>query len=103
MTPEQTQDRTLAAFFAEQAPPTRDLMFEARVAGRVARRRAVATVLALVPWTVAATVLLWALAPLMEPVVEGLGPTLVPAVAMLALTALCVVGALAAGRRLSPA
>jgi hypothetical protein len=102
MTPEQTKDRTLAAFFAEQAPPVRDLMFEARVAGRVARYRAVATVLALVPWTVAAVALLWALVPMMAPVIEGLGPTMVPAFAILALTALAVITGQAAGNRLSP-
>jgi hypothetical protein len=100
MTPDQTHDQTLSAFFAEQAPPARDLMFEARVAGRVARRRAVATVLALVPWTIAAVAVLWALAPLVAPVVEGLGQTLAPAVALLVLTALTVAGAQAAGRGL---
>lgn len=95
-----TPDQTLSAFFAEAAPPARDLMFEARVAGRIARRRAVATVLALVPWTVAAIAVLWALAPLASPAVEGLSQTLAPAAAILTLTAMAVAGARTAGRSL---
>ncbi len=100
MTPDPTHDQALAAFFAAQVPPPRDLAFEARVAAGVARRRALATVLALVPWTIAAVAVLWALAPLVAPVVEGLGQTLAPAVALLVLTALTVAGAQAAGRGL---
>lgn len=100
MTPDETHDLALAAFFAGQAPPARDLAFEARVAAGVARRRAVATVLALVPWTIAGTVMLWALAPLIAPVVDGLSQTLAPAAAILMLTALAVAGARAAGRGL---
>ena len=99
MTGDTTPDHVLSAFFAGQSPPARDLMFEARVAGKVARRRAIATVLALVPWTVAGMVVLWALAPLMVPLLEGLGRTLAPAVAILATTALVVVASRTAGRR----
>ena len=102
MTPEQTAEQTVSAFFLEQAPPSRDLAFEARVAERIARRRAVATVAVLLPWTIATSVLLWALGPLVMPIVDGLGQTLVPAAAILALTALTVGLAAAAGRRLAP-
>lgn len=102
MTPEQTAEQTLSALFLEQAPPPRDLAFEARVAERIAARRAVATAAALLPWTIAASVLLWAIGPLVMPIVDGLGQTLVPAAAILALTALTVWLATAAGRRLAP-
>ena len=54
-----TPEDKLAAFFAEATPPARDLAFQAMVAERVARRRALATVFALVPWTIAAIVLCW--------------------------------------------
>lgn len=96
MTPE---DR-LNAFFAEATPPVRDLAFQAGVAERVARRRAFATVGALIPWTIAAIVLCWALGPMLAPAVEGLGQTLAPAAAILGLTALSVIGLMASARRL---
>ena len=102
MTPDDTRDQTLAAFFAESAAPARDLGFQAVVAERVARRRAIATVVALIPWTIAASALCWALGPLLAPVVLAFSQTLAPAVAILALTALGVWGSLAAGRRLAP-
>ncbi len=102
MTSDPVADRTLAAFFAQASPPARDLAFEARVAATIARRRAVATVAAVLPWTIAVSVLLWALAPLAAPVLDGLAETLAPAATILALTALSVVVGVAAGRRLSP-
>lgn len=102
MTPDPIADHTLTAFFAQQSPPPRDLAFEARVAAGIARRRVVATIVALMPWTIAASVLLWALAPLLGPVVDGLSQTLAPAAAILTLTALAVAVSVTAGRRLSP-
>lgn len=102
MTPDTNPDSTLSAFFADQTPPRRDLAFEAQVAAGIARRRVVATIAALLPWTIAASVLLWALGPLMGPVVDGLSETLAPAAAILTLTALAVAGSVMAGRRLSP-
>lgn len=98
MTPE---DR-LNAFFAEATPPARDLAFQAIVAERVARRRAFATVGALIPWTIAAIVLCWAVGPMMGPVVEGLGQTLAPAAAILGLTGLGLATLMAGARRLRP-
>ena len=95
-----TPEERLNAFFAEATPPLRDLAFQAGVAERVARRRAVATVAALIPWTIAAIALCWALAPMMAPVVEGLGQTLAPAAAILGLTGLGVVALMAGARRL---
>lgn len=95
-----TAEDKLAAFFAEATPPARDLAFQAMVAERVARRRAVATVVALIPWTIAAIVLCWALSPMIGPVLEGLGQTLAPAAAILGLTALGVAVLMASARRL---
>jgi hypothetical protein len=97
-----TPEDTLSTFFAEAAPPSRDLGFEAVVAERIARRRAIATVGALIPWTIAAITLCWALGPLLAPFVLEFSRTLAPAVAILALTALGVALSLAAGQRLRP-
>jgi hypothetical protein len=102
MTPDTNPDSTLSAFFADQTPPRRDLAFEAQVAAGIARRRVVATIAALLPWTIAASALLWVLGPLMGPVVDGLSETLAPAAAILTLTALTIGGSVMAGRRLSP-
>lgn len=93
-----TPEETLNAFFAEATPPARDLGFQAGVAERVARRRAFATVGALIPWTIAAMVLCWAVGPMMAPVIEGLGQTLAPAAAILGLTGLGVVALTASAR-----
>lgn len=95
-----TPEETLNAFFAEATPPARDVAFQVGVAERVARRRAFATVGALIPWTIAAMVLCWALGPMMAPVIEGMGRTLAPAAAILMLTGLGVVGLMAGARRL---
>ena len=97
-----TPDERLAAFFAEATPPSRDLAFQAMVAERVARRRAFATVGALIPWTIAAIVLCWAIGPMIGPVVEGLGQTLAPAAVILMLTGLGMVALMASARRLRP-
>lgn len=59
-----TPEARLEALFAAEAPPPRDLMFEAEVARQVAARRAVFRVAALLPLTVAVAVLLWATRPL---------------------------------------
>ena len=95
-----TPEERLNLFFAEAPLPARDLAFQAGVAERVARRRAFATVGALVPWTIAAMVLCWALGPMMAPVIEGLGQTLAPAAAILMLTGLGVAVLTASARRL---
>lgn len=79
MTPEQK----LAALFAAGAAPARDLAFQAAVARRIAARRAWMTVAALVPWTIAATALLWGLRPVVAPLAEGLAAALQPAATVL--------------------
>lgn len=98
-----TPEDKLAAFFAEAKPPARDLAFQAVVAERVARRRAIATVGALIPWTVAAIVLCWAVGPMIGPVIDELGQTLAPAAAILMLTGLGLVVLRESARRLKPA
>lgn len=94
MTPEQK----LHALFAVEAPPMRDHAFQARVARRIARRRAWMTVAALVPWSVAAVAILWALGPVIGPLGQDMAAIL-PAVAMLAGVAFSGVAALALARR----
>lgn len=85
-----TPEARLQALFAAETPPPRDLGFEAEVARRVAARRAVVRVAALLPLAVAVAVLLWAV----RPYIAGLT---LPAAAIPAATAgsLAVVGALA--------
>jgi len=98
-----TPEDTLASFFAGTMPPHRDLAFQTVVAQRIARRRAFATVGALIPWTIAAMAMCWALGPLLAPFVLALGQTVAPAAAILTMTAVGVATLLAAGRRLHPA
>ena len=97
MTPEQK----LQALFAAEAPPARDHAFQARVAQRIALRRAWMTVAALVPWGVAGTAVLWALIPVIAPLTQALS-ALVPAAAALAGVAVSAVAAQALSRRFSP-
>ena len=87
-----TADRKLQALFAESAPPARDPVFEAAVAERIARRRAVASVAALTPWAVAAGGVLWAL----HPTLKGLAVALAPMGSGLSAAAGAVVAAGAA-------
>lgn len=84
-----TPEARLQALFAAETPPPRDLAFEAEIARRVAARRAVLRVAALLPLAVALAVLLWAIRPFMA------GLT-VPGAAVPATTAggMAVVGAL---------
>ena len=98
-----TPEDKLAAFFVEATPPERDLLFQAEVAKRVARRRAFATVAALIPWTLAAIVLCWAVGPVMADAIANLGPTLASTVALLAFTALGIAMLKGVTQRLTPA
>lgn len=94
MTPEQK----LQALFAAEAPPARGYAFQARLAQRIALRRAWMTVAALVPWGVAGVAILWALIPVVGPLGEDIA-ALVPAAGMLAGVAVSAVAALALARR----
>lgn len=98
MTPEQK----LQALFAAEALPARDYAFQARIAQRLALRRAWMTVTALVPWVVAAVAILWALIPVVGPLAEDIA-ALIPAAAMLAGVAVSAAAALALARRFSAA
>jgi hypothetical protein len=64
-----TPDDILNAYLEAAAAPARDLAFEATVAERVARRRAIASVAALAPWCAAAAAGLWGL----QPAIQTLG------------------------------
>ena len=94
MTPEQK----LALMLAADTPVTPDRVFVAEVARRIALRRAIMTVLALVPWAVAAAALLWALRPavakLSGELASSLVPALGPGVATVALAGAALAGAL---------
>src|SRR6476660_5659008 len=67
-----TPEEKLQLIFAAQRPPARDFAFETRLAERVALRRALAAVLAMAPWAVAAVAVLWAA----QPIVAELGASL---------------------------
>lgn len=97
-----TPDEALGAYFSGQMPASRDLAFETRVAERIARRRLIATGLALLPWTVAILVGGWAVGPLMAPAFESLVETLSPAAALLGMTVVGVWSLMAGSRRLAP-
>lgn len=97
-----TPERKLQALFAAEAPPARDYAFQARLAQRIALRRAWMTVAALVPWGVAAIAILWALIPVVGPLGEDI-VALVPAAGMLAGVAVSAVAALWLSRRFSAA
>ena len=72
--------------------PVRDPAFEAAVARCVARRRALATVGASVPWVIAATALLWGLQPVMAPFGESLGLAIGTATGVLGLGLATAIG-----------
>ncbi|HWQ87133.1 hypothetical protein [Brevundimonas sp.] len=97
-----TPERKLQALFAAEAPPARDYAFQARLAQRIALRRAWMTVAALAPWCVAGVAILWALIPVVGPLGEDIA-ALVPAAGMLAGVAVSAVAALWLSRRFSAA
>lgn len=97
-----TPEEKLQALFAAEALPARDYAFQARIAQRIALRRAWMTVAALVPWAVAAVAILWALIPVVGPLGEDIA-ALIPAAGMLAGVAVSAVAALALARRFSAA
>tara|TARA_R110000764_G_scaffold75283_3_gene152068 strand:- start:563 stop:862 length:300 start_codon:yes stop_codon:yes gene_type:complete len=96
MTPEQK----LTALFAAEAAPARDYGFQAEVVARIARRRAWASVLSLVPGLIAATALLWGLQSVFGAVLGQLGPVLVPVAMILTLVGVSLGAAFWLTRRL---
>lgn len=99
MTPEQK----MKALFAADAAPARDFGFQAEIVARIARRRAWATVLALVPWLIAATAGLWGLQPVIGAVAEQAGPVLMSVAMTLTLVVASLAAALWLTRRLGRA
>lgn len=97
MTPEAKMEVLLAAM----TPPLRDFVFEAEVARRVAFRRAWMTVVALLPWIVIGTVLLWALARTAGPALAAMAEALAPTALALAAAAAGVALAFGILRRLN--
>ena len=85
-----TPEDKLNALFAAERPKTPDYVFQAAVAQTMALRRAWLTVLATVPWAVAAAAGLWALQPVIEPLRDSLNvflPTLAGTVLVAGATA----------------
>ena len=68
MTPEHKLERLLA----RANPPARDVLFQAALAERIARRRAWLGVLALTPLMIVAGVLAWVLGPALTHMLPGL-------------------------------
>lgn len=95
MTPEQK----MAALFAADVPPARDLAFTLEVARRIALRRAWMRVAAMLPLAVAAAALLWAVQPVLAPLGSDLAEVLVPAMSVIGLAVGAAIMALWVARR----
>jgi hypothetical protein len=95
-----TPDDILNAYLKADAAPARDLVFEATVAERVARRRAVASVAALVPWCAAAAAGLWGLQPALS-MLGGVEADLETIASALTIAGVSALGAMAVLRQLS--
>lgn len=95
-----TPEDKLNALFAAQAAPTRDPVFLAETAARIARRRMWLSVGASVPWAIAGAALLWVIHPTLEPVTEGLSQGLAPAAMALGGAALSLIAGRMVTRRL---
>jgi DNA primase len=98
--PDATPDARLAAFFAAELPPARDLGFQAEVMAAMARRRFVADMVLLSTVTTLAGIGLWLVWPVVAPVLEALARGLAPGLA--AVIAAASIVALTTGRILSP-
>lgn len=85
-------DAKLAAFFAADEPPARDYAFTSEVMQRLARRRLSRELAALTLASLMGAAMLWALWPVLAPVVFDLSHALAPAaVAVFAVMAVSVV------------
>ncbi len=78
MNPDAKAEARLKAAFGFDEPPARDYAFTAEVMQQVARRQFIVSLLMLIPPTLAAAVVLWAVAPQLEPLAasafQGLQP-----------------------------
>jgi hypothetical protein len=98
-----TPERKMAALFAAEVPPARDIVFSVEVARRIARRRAWTRVAAMIPWAIAAAALLWGSQPVLAPLGADLGKALIPAMTILGTAAGVAIAGLWLARRFSPA
>lgn len=79
---EQGAERVLAELWAQDEPPAQDLAFVLATMERVERRRLIEGVLALLPLAAAASLVLWALAPVIAVVAARVdAPALGPLIA----------------------
>jgi hypothetical protein len=93
-------DDRLAALFAADLPPARDVGFQAEVLAAMARQRFAAEMMLLSTMTTLAGVGLWLVWPAIAPALEALAQGLAPGLA--ALIAAASILALTSGRILSP-
>src|SRR4051812_4954348 len=98
--PDATPDERLAALFAADLPPARDVAFQAEVLAAMARRRFLADMMLLSTITSLAGVGLWLVWPAVAPALEALSRGLAPGLAAVIAAASIVV--LTSGRILSP-
>lgn len=82
-----TAEDRLSAFLNEGRGPARDLAFEVEVMQRVAGREFLRTVGVAGLFAMAGGVVLWAVAPLLVPVIEPAAALAAPAAAILTVTA----------------
>ncbi|MBX3482295.1 hypothetical protein [Phenylobacterium sp.] len=94
-------DAHLKALFAQDEPPARDPAFSAAVMEAVARRRFLLDVAWLSGATLIGGLILWALWPVLHPLLAQVGGQLGPVAAAVTLAAVAVV--LADGRATAPA
>lgn len=83
-------DDRLKALFAEDEPPARDPVFAAAVMAEIARRRFLVDMGLLAAATTAGGFVLWALWPVLSPMLTTVSQGLVPVVACLTLAATAV-------------
>lgn len=93
MTPEQK----LAVLMGAQTPREPDRVFVAEAMRRVALRRTILSVMALIPWAIATAALLWALRHVLETspsqVIDTLGAALGPGLGGLGVVVAILIGA----------
>lgn len=82
-----TAEDRLSAFLSEGQGPARDLAFEVEVMQRVAGRELLRTLGVAGLFAAAGGVVLWAVAPMLTPVIEPAAALAAPAAAILAVTA----------------
>lgn len=98
--PDIDPDAHLAALFATETPPFRDMAFQAEVMAAVARRRFAADMMMLSTVVTLATAFLWLIWPVMAPTLEALGRGLAPALTAVVVAASVL--AFTSGWALSP-